>query len=172
MYAWLDGTNEGEENPRRLLRDVMDMGILAVNIIPDRNWNVSEPEVRRKRVQNLDEFVQAADQLGLPVNIGTEMNKPGLPAVDDLNGKVLSRFREVFIRGARIITGHCLLTRYAGLSFSDSNGDPGLGKRRFFEKVGSLPPLDRSGAENLLNSGRDNALATIHDSVRAGSWTG
>ena len=171
MYAWLDGTNKGEENPSRLLRDVMDMGILGVNIIPDRNWNVPDPEVRRRKIRKLDEFVRTADQLGLPVNIGTEMNKPGLPAVDDLNGEVLSRFREVFVRGARIITGHCLLARYTRLSFSDSNGDPGPGKSRFFEEVGSLPPPDRSIAENLLNRGRDNALAVIHDSVRAGNWT-
>ncbi|MBA4387675.1 MAG: hypothetical protein C0404_06815, partial [Verrucomicrobia bacterium] len=86
MLAWLDGTSGGEKDPRNFLELVTGKGIAAVNIIPDRNWNISNAETRKVKVANLRAFVEEADRMGLPVNIGTEMNKQGLPFVDNLDG--------------------------------------------------------------------------------------
>ncbi len=52
-------------------------GVVALNIIPDRNWNIADPETRRRKVQNLYHVVELAQELDLPLNIGTEMNSFG-----------------------------------------------------------------------------------------------
>ncbi|MFC1463186.1 hypothetical protein ACFLQU_06260, partial [Verrucomicrobiota bacterium] len=99
MTTWLDGTSTGEQNGRALLECMKDKGAVALNIIPDRNWNVSDPGARDAKRANLAAVIEAAEEMGLPINIGTEMNKRGLPFVDDLDGQVLKLYRESFLRG-------------------------------------------------------------------------
>ena len=174
MVAWLDGTTPGEQDPHKLLGDFKDMGAAALNIIPERNWNLEEAETRKAKQEKLREIVEAAEKLEFPINIGTEMNKPGLPFNDDLGVEALAPFRESFIRGARIVVGHSLLLRYADTSYVDDNGKiPGQsGKRnRFFESVGALPPLDRKTASGLQELGPDKALAKIRESVANRRWS-
>ncbi|HUV08236.1 MAG TPA: hypothetical protein VMX75_10935 [Spirochaetia bacterium] len=174
MFAWLDGTSRGEADPAALLEMLVSKGTRAVNIIPDRNWNVRDPGLRAVKRENLQSLVQTADRMHLPVNIGTEMNKPGLPFVDDLNGESLRPFRETFIRGARIMVGHCLLLRYAGFSYAGKKVEAEMGRvserNRFFGSVGALPPLSRSSAERLREAGAERAFVLIQDSVRRGRW--
>jgi len=51
--AWLDGTSAGEQAIEELLGLLIGKGVVALNIIPDRNWNIADPETRRVKVQNL-----------------------------------------------------------------------------------------------------------------------
>ncbi len=169
MITWLDGTLPGEKDGRAMLECLMAKGGAALNIIPDRNWNLKDPATKALKVANLRAIVQAADDLGLPINIGTEMNRTGLPFVDDLSGEVLSEFRGSFLRGARIMVGHSILRRYAGASYVTCPYD--LAKRNaFYEALGALPPLTRRVAEKLAAMGEEKALGEIQDAVGRGDW--
>lgn len=170
MLAWLDGTSGGEKDPRKFLEQVTGKGIVAVNIIPDRNWNISNADARRIKTANLRQFVEEADRLGLPINIGTEMNKLGLPFVDNLDCDALKPFKQSFLRGARIMTGHTWLARYAGLSYVGQKAGALFGsvaaKNDFFGKVGALPPLDKDRASALAEMGEEKALQWFTDRVK------
>ncbi len=173
MVAWLDGTSPAEEVPEALLERMIEKGAEAVNIIPDRNWNINDAALKKLKSKKLAEFVQASDALDLPINIGTEMNKLGLPFVDDLCQDSLFPFRETFIQGARIIVGHSILLRYADISYSDSNGrfgDDRKTKNRFFKAVGALPPLTEAAADVLKEVGPEGAFSIVENSIRAGAW--
>ncbi len=100
--------------------------------------------------------------MGLPMNIGTEMNRLGQPFVDDLAVPALAAYAETFRRGARVMVGASILSLYAGVPFD--RRDP------LFERAGGLPPLDAATADALLAAGRERALARIHDSAAADRW--
>lgn len=171
MVAWLDGTSEGEKDGRALLECLRAKGCQALNIIPDRNWNIKDPDSRAVKVANLRAIVAAADDLGMPINIGTEMNKAGLPFVDDLNGPVLCEFKPSFLRGARVMVGHSILLRYAGVSYISYEADIAE-KNAFFESVGALPPLTAPVAARLAEMGEEKAYAAIRDAAARGAWPG
>ena len=86
MESWLDGTSEGEADAESLLDTSVAKGCRVLNIIPDRNWNIADSETKKIKVANLRTIVNLADARNLPICIGTEMNKAGLPFVDDLRG--------------------------------------------------------------------------------------
>lgn len=167
--TWLDGTTAGERDPRALLEFLVAKGCAALNIIPERNWNLPNPEERARKVVNLRAVVAEADALGLPILIGTEMNRGGLPFVDDLAGPVLREFKSSFQRGARILVGHTLLSRFAGHSYVTAAGSRSE-RNAFFEAVGALPPLDETTAEKLAGLEPERAYAVIAAAVRAGAW--
>lgn len=167
MITWLDGTSEGESDTEKLLQCMCVKGAVALNIIPDRNWNVKDPESRRIKVANLDTVVCVADRIGLPIIIGTEMNKHGLPFVDDLNGEVLSRYKNTFLLGAHVLTGHTLLTRYADFPYTGARAKAQFEtlaeKNAFFARVGRMVPLSRREADDLMAAGPDRAFAMLID---------
>ncbi|MGE5530723.1 MAG: hypothetical protein ACM3VW_01230, partial [Bacteroidota bacterium] len=169
MVTWLDGTSEGEKDGRAMLECLTAKGCAALNIVPDRNWNYKDPEQKALKVANLEAVVEAADDMGLPINIGTEMNKAGLPFVDDLSGEVLSRFKQSFLRGARIIVGHSIMLRYAGISYVTCDCDLQK-KNECLEKIGALPPLTRQVADKLRDAGEGKAHDLVQDAVKRGSW--
>lgn len=170
MVTWLDGTSPGESDGRAMLECMQSKGAAALNIIPDRNWNVADPESRALKTRKLGEIVAAAEALALPVNIGTEMNKLGLPFVDDLGGDVLQAHRETFLRGARIMVGHTILARYAGFSYVGDKAQRAFkdvpAKNDFFEAVGGLAPLDEAGERELLDLGEEKALVRLFDAAK------
>lgn len=169
MVTWLDGTSDGEKDGRAMLECLTAKGCAALNIVPDRNWNYKDPEQKAVKVANLEAIVHAADEMGLPINIGTEMNKAGLPFVDDLNGEVLSRFKQSFVRGARIMVGHSIMLRYAGISYVTC--DCSLQKKNnCLEKIGALPPLTAEVAAKLREAGEGKAHDLVQDAVKRGSW--
>jgi hypothetical protein len=153
MIAWLDGTSDGERDAAALMEHMVALGAVALNIIPDRNWNVSDSAERSLKQAKLREIVALADRMALPINIGTEMNKRGLPFVDDLAGEALAPYRDTFLRGARIVTGHSVLLRHAGYSYVGAAAETDFPSRAarnaFFEAVGALPPLDAKSAAAL-----------------------
>jgi hypothetical protein len=175
MESWLDGTSEAEADAEALLETSIEKGCRALNIIPDRNWNIADEKTRAAKVANLRRIVRLADAHDLPINIGTEMNKSGLPFVDDLHGPVLSEFAETFHRGAMTLVGHTLCGRFADFGYLSKAAQqtfPTWEKRNdFFASVGALPPVTRPVADALRAAGTERAFAVINDAVLAQAWS-
>jgi len=168
--AWLDGTSGGEANCDHLLDLMTSKGCAALNIIPDRNWNLKDPQDAARKQARLDEVVKACVKRELPVNIGTEMNKGGLPFVDDLAGPVLSRYAATFIQGMRLMVGQTLLGVYAHAPYL---GERALAefkdiKKRnaFYASVGALPALTTERADALIEAGSDKAFSMLADAAK------
>ena len=143
--TWLDGLSEGERDMREQLAILMAKGVAALNVIPDRNWNIADPEEKRKKVRKLDEVVAVADDLGLPLVVGTELNKFGQKTVDTFAAAELAPYVDIFLKGARIIWAHTVLRRngyfgYAGEEADAVFGDDRAAKNAFFAKVGEMEP--------------------------------
>ncbi len=109
--AWLDGLSPGEQAIEELLNLLIDQGVVALNIIPDRNWNIADPELKHQKVQKLYEVVELAHKLALPLMVGTEMNSYGQKLIDDFDAPELAPVREAFLDGAYFIYGHTLAQR-------------------------------------------------------------
>jgi hypothetical protein len=174
MITWLDGTSAGEADPKALLDALEERGCLALNIIPDRNWNLKDPAAAALKRAKLAQIIAAAEARALPLNIGTEMNKLGLPFVDELGGEVLEQYREPFLRGARVMVGHAVLTRYAKFSYAGPEADAEFKDRaarnRFFESVGALPPLTENVARKLGELGPARAMSALRDAAPCGKY--
>lgn len=151
--AWLDGTSPGEQAIKELLELLMSTGVIALNIIPDRNWNITDPDTRRLKVQKLYDVVRLAEQLALPLNIGTEMNAFGQKLVDDFNAPELSPVRDAFTNGAHFIYGHTVLQRALGLGYQSRWAQTHLPSRRdrikFYTKVGTHARPGRASLDRL-----------------------
>jgi hypothetical protein len=151
--AWLDGTSEGEQAIEELLDLLIGKGVVALNIIPDRNWNIADPETRRLKVQNLYRVVQLAQELDLPLNVGTEMNSFGQKLVDDFDVPELESLRQVFLDGAHFIYGHTVLQRALGLGYQSEWTQTHLPTRRernaFYVRLGRLVPPGKLGLVRL-----------------------
>ncbi len=139
--TWLDGTTAGEEAIEELLELLIGKGVVAINIIPDRNWNIADPDTKRLKVQKLYEVVKVAQKFDLPLNIGTEMNAYGQKLVDDFDAPELAPVRQAFMDGAYFIYGHTVLQRIAGLGYQSDWAQTHLPSRRerndFYTKVGA-----------------------------------
>ncbi len=113
LYAWLDGTTEGEADPERLWDIFSRAGAAGINIIPERNWNIADPEIRKKKVNNLHSILEFARENDIPVIAGTEMNAYGQRAVDDFDAPELAPYRSLFLEGACILYAHTILQQAA-----------------------------------------------------------
>ena len=138
--AWLDGTSEGERAIEELLHLLIGKGVVALNIVPDRNWNVADPEIRRLKVQNLHDVVRLAQELALPLNVGTEMNSFGQKLVDDFDAPELAPVRRAFLDGAHFVYGHTVMQRALEMGYRSEWAEDYLPSRRerneFFTQVG------------------------------------
>jgi hypothetical protein len=128
-------------------------GAVALNIIPDRNWNVADPETRRVKVQKLYDVVRLAGELALPLNIGTEMNSYGQKLVDDFDAPALASVRRAFMDGAMFIYGHTMLQRAQGLGYQSEWARSHLPSRRerneFYTQAGYRTPPGKAGLARL-----------------------
>lgn len=113
--TWLDGTSDGEARIEELLTVMRQTGVAAINIIPDRNYR---PGMKDRKLANLYHVVALAEELGLPVVVGTEMNSPGQRLVDDFGTRELSPLTPVFLKGAHIVYAHSLLQRASGKGYT------------------------------------------------------
>lgn len=109
--AWLDGTTRGEQDIEELLTLLIEKGTAAINIIPDRNWNISDPKIKQEKVKNLYHIVELAKKLDLPILVGTEMNSFGQKFMDDFTAPELKPLTGAFINGAWFIYGHTWLQK-------------------------------------------------------------
>lgn len=116
-FAFLDGTSSGEQRMGELLDVMTASGVAAVNIIPDRNWNIADPETRALKVRNLGEFIGQAKERDLPILVGTEMNAHGQKRVDDFDALELAPFYDVFQEGMYILHAHTVLQRHGGMGY-------------------------------------------------------
>lgn len=139
-FAWLDGTSSGEQNIEELLNIMIASGVYAVNIIPDRNWNIKNPEQKQIKLKNLDNFISLARELFLPIFIGTELNAPGQKFVDNLDTPELKPYYQLFLDGAHIAYAHTILEKTAGMGFTSywSRNYFASNKERyeFFKEIG------------------------------------
>jgi len=160
--AWLDGTSEGESDAEALLDLMCDIGCAALNIIPDRNWNYKDAETAALKQKKLDEIIRGAVKRDMPINIGTEMNKGGLPFVDDINGTILKKYADEFTCGANIMVGQSILTEFADLPYCAEKTAAmfknNKERNNFFAAVGALPPLTVEQAEKFRDLGPDATL--------------
>ena len=151
--AWLDGTSEGEQAVEELLDLLISKGVVAFNIIPDRNWNVPDPQVRRMKVQNLYRVVELAQKMDLPLNIGTEMNSSGQKLADELDAPELAPLRESFWAGAYFVYGHTRMQCALGLGYQSEWAKSCFPMRRernaFYTQVGQLVSPGRTGVTQL-----------------------
>jgi hypothetical protein len=151
--TWLDGTSAGEQAAEELLSLLIGKGIVALNFIPDRCWNVAEPEVKRVKVQNLYAIVRLAQELDLPLNVGTEMNSFGQKVVDDFDAPELAPLRRAFLDGAYFIYGHTAMQRALELGYQSEWAQAHLPTRRernaFYTQVGRLVPPGQAGLARL-----------------------
>jgi len=126
------------------------------------------------KTQNLKNIIETAVSMEMPIYIGTEMNKKGLPFVDDLNVADLNPYKEIFLNGARIIVGHTLLGRFADFSYLGENAESEFGslknRNAFFASVGALPALDQKIANALREAGEEKSFGIICDSSKQGNW--
>ncbi|MBN1313540.1 MAG: hypothetical protein JXB30_19195 [Anaerolineae bacterium] len=157
--AWLDGTSAGEQAEEELLNLLIGKGVVALNIIPDRNWNIADPEVRRRKVENLYEVVALADRLDLPLNVGTEMNAPGQRLVDNCDAPELAPVRQAFLDGADFVYGHTVLQRALGLGYQSDWAQTHLPTRRerndFYTRMGRRVPPGKNGLARLKQAGEE-----------------
>ena len=116
-YAWLDGTTPGEQDIEALLGVAEAHGAAALNIIPDRYWNIKDPVRKRTRVDNLYAIVELAQKKGLPIVAGTEMNAYGQKFVDDFDAPELQPVVSAFVEGAYILYAHTALQAKAGMGY-------------------------------------------------------
>jgi hypothetical protein len=154
-----------EQDPERWLEFMVGQGVVVLNIIPDRNWNIADSEVRRLKVQNLYQVVEVARQLDLPLSVGTEMNSFGQKLVDDFDVPELAPVRGAFLDGAYFAWGHMALQRALGLGYQSAWAQASLSGRRerneFYTKAGRRVPPGRAGREWLSRIDPNSAPAEV-----------
>ena len=165
--TWLDGTSGGEAQPEKLLDLMVAKGGAALNIIPDRNWNLKKPDEATRKQANLDAVVKSCIKRDLPINIGTELNKDGLPFVDDITGPVLRHYAAAFTQGAYVMVGQTLLGLYANAPYLSERATTEFAdtakRNAFFAAVGAAPALTEADAQALLDAGPVKAFAMLAD---------
>ena len=148
--AWLDGTTSGEQRMDELLDLLVRKGSVALNLVPDRNWDIANPHVKAVKLQKLYDVVELARAFDLPLNIGTEMNSYGQKLVDDFTAPELAPVRQDFLDGAYFAYGHTRLQRRLGLGYQSRWAQDQMASRRarnsFYIEIGRLvPPGERGG---------------------------
>lgn len=117
MHTWLDGLSAGEQAIEELLDLAMGKGAAAINIIPDRNWNLSDPAVKAQKVEELHKVVRIANERHLPVMVGTELNAYGQPFVDNFDVPEMAPLFDTFQQGAFILHAHTVLQSVGGMGY-------------------------------------------------------
>jgi hypothetical protein len=169
MTTWLDGTTDGEADAEALIELMASKGCVAINIIPDRNWNIKDEATARIKQANLKAIIEASIKRDIPINIGTEMNKKRLPFVDKLDGPILSQYKDEFRKGAEIMVGHTILARYANFSYTSDAANnmfkTAADKNEFFRKVGSMPGLTTKGAKQFKAIGPEATFKILNEKI-------
>ncbi len=169
-FAFLDGDSSGEKRMDDLLDVMTASGVAAVNIIPDRNWNIANPDVKARKTAQLDEFIARAEQRFLPIIVGTEMNAHGQRFVDDFNAAPLRKHFPVFQRGMYILYAHTTLQSHAGMGYLSPWAQDSFAtvekKNRFYAEFGRR--LEPVGGCNLEGIGPESDPERLLDALAAG----
>lgn len=168
--TWLDGTNPGESDMPALLGMLAAKGTAVLNIVPDRNWNIRNPEEKAVKAANLAKAIGAARDLQMPLCVGTELNKLGLPFVDDFSAAELQPYVADFLDGAYFLWGHTVLARHAGTGWASEwataqFGDDRAARNAFYSKIGRLveptAPMDKIAGIDWANARPADAIRTL-----------
>lgn len=155
--AWLDGMSAGEQAMPELLELLISQGAVALNIIPDRSWNIADPETRQIKLKAMYEVVEMAQELDLPLHVGTEMNSYGQKRVDDFDAPELAPIRQAFLDGAYFVYGHTVMQRAVGLGYQSEWTSAYLPTRRernaFYTSIGRKIPPTAAGLAQLKQLG-------------------
>ena len=150
VFAFLDGTSPGEQCMDELLDVMQAGGVAAVNIIPDRNWNIKDPATKAVKVARFHDFAAKAQARDLPIFVGTEMNAHGQRFVDDFAAPEMAPFHGVFTDGAWLLFAHTLLQARAGMGYlspwAKRNFKTAAEKNAFYRNFGSAAASAQSGA--------------------------
>ena len=153
-------------------------GAAALNIIPDRNWNIADPERAARKIAQ-----PATRSWPRPTRFGAaDQHRHGDEQASACRSWTIWTARRcgrtggVPARGADHGRAHAaaalrgLLVRRAG----GGGRVPGRRTRgtTFFERVGALPPLTAPAAERLNRLGPERALAAMRDAAATGRWPG
>jgi len=151
--TWLDGVSTGEQAIEELLNLGISKGVVALNIIPDRNWNIADPAQKHVKLQNLYDVVALAQKLDLPLNIGTEMNTYGNRLIDDFDAPELASVRKPFLDGAYFIYGHTMMQRAIGLGYQSDWAKSHLPSRAarnaFYTQIGYRIIPGKAGMQQI-----------------------
>jgi hypothetical protein len=151
--TWLDGTSRGEQAIEELFDLWLGQGVAALNIVPDRNWNIPDLETRRLKVRKLHEVAHLAQEADLPIVAGTEMNSPGQRLIDDFGAPELAPLHRAFMDGAHFAYGHTALERACGLGYQSEWAQAQLPARRernaFYTQMGQMVPPGEAGLDRL-----------------------
>lgn len=168
--AWLDGLSAGEQAIDELLDLLTAKGAVALNIIPDRNFNISDPDTRARKVAELNKIVAVAGARDLPLNIGTEMNSPGNRLIDDFASPFMAPHNAAFFAGAYFIYGHTALERAAGMGYQSVWAQQHLPDRRarnaFYETVGRLADPCEPRTQVLKNLSPDTTPEGVLETLK------
>jgi hypothetical protein len=156
--TWLDGTSPGERDMDELMGLMMDAGVAAINIIPDRNWNIKDPQTRATKVAFLHDIIRRAIDKDLPIIVGTELNAHGQRYVDDFAAPEMAPLVEPAWDGALILHAHTVLEP-RGLGYTSpwatSNFATAKEKNLFYRKAGKLLPpsglSDAAGSQSKVS---------------------
>jgi hypothetical protein len=152
--AWLDGTLPGEQAIEELLTLLIDKGAAALNIIPDRNWNIPDREQKRLKIDKLYQVVALARDLNLPLNVGTEMNSFGQKLIDDFDAPEIASLRRDFMDGAYFIYGHTAMQQRYDMGYMSAWAKAALPTRRerndFYTQAGKQ--LEPRAASAVIDS--------------------
>lgn len=160
--AWLDGTTDGEKQIEFLLNSAMESGVAAFNIIPDRNFTSG---LEDQKLANLRQVVALAEDRGLPILVGTEMNSFGQKFRDAFETPELEPMIPLFLKGANILYAHTVLQRSVQMGYLSSWAKKCFcgpeDKNAFFETFGrtleprqiaSLNVCDTMSPEDILKT--------------------
>ncbi len=153
--AWLNGLTAGEQAIEELLELLLGSGAAALNIIPDRNWNVKNPAEKQAKVAKLHEIAALASSRGLPLLAGTEMNAHGQRFVDDFSAPEMAPLREAFVEGALILYAHTVLQSAGEMGYLSAWANRHFAsphdKNRFFAELGrSVSPEKTCGVKEVV----------------------
>lgn len=151
--AWLDGTTAGEQAIEKLLAVLINKGTAAINVIPDRNWNIKDPKEKALKLENLYHVARVAADLDLPVMVGTEMNSFGQKMVDDFNAFELHPLKDDFIKGAYFIFGHTQMQKRWKMGYQSPWAQKYFNNRKskneFYKSSGQLIAPDGQVTANI-----------------------
>lgn len=152
-FAWLDGTTDGEQSIDELFEVMLAGGAAAVNIIPDRNWNIKDPATKRRKLDLLYQFVEMARDRDLPIVVGTEMNAHGQRFVDDFDAPEMQPLTPLFLEGAHILYAHTILQAHAGMGYlsdwAQRNFASAKQKNAFYKHLGEV--IDPARKDRILS---------------------
>ena len=153
--AWLDGISQGEQDIEELLNLLINQDAAAINIIPERNWNIADTDSKKIKTQKLYEIVSLAHDLDLPIITGTEMNSFGQPLVDNFLSAELQPVHQKFLDGAYFLYGHTIMQRYLGLGYESDWAKSHFPARRqrnqFYQQIGFQIPPEKKTIGKLLS---------------------